>query len=212
MLMCVNGLATKVLLVFFLSCTCFFLPAQNVKLSGKVSDSETNSPVVGATVTVDNSAKGTTTDVDGRFLIQAAAGKKYTIKISNVGYKTKEITDAIADGSVINIVLEKAIGNLREVIITGVSSRKETVSSLYIAQKNSSSISDGISSEIIRRSPDKNTGEVLKRVSGASVQDNKFVVIRGLNERYNTALLNNSVLPSTELDKGHFLLTSSLLQ
>ena len=32
------------------------------------------------------------------------------------------------------------------------------------------------------------TGEVLKRVSGTSVQDNKFVIVRGLNERYNTSL------------------------
>ena len=47
-------------------------------------------------------------------------------------------------------------------------------------------------------------GEVLKRVSGTSVQDNKFVIVRGLNERYNTSLLNNSVLPSTEPDKKAF--------
>ncbi len=44
----------------------------------------------------------------------------------------------------------------------------------------------------------------MKRVSGASVQDNKFVVIRGLSERYNTSLLNNSILPSTEPDKKAF--------
>ncbi|MEJ7681037.1 MAG: TonB-dependent receptor plug domain-containing protein [Segetibacter sp.] len=92
--------------------------------------------------------------------------------------------------------------------------RRETISSLYLQQKNSSSISDGISAEVIRRSPDRSTGEVLKRVSGASVQDNKFVVIRGLSERYNTSLLNNSVLPSTEPDKKAFsfdIIPSSLI-
>nr|MBA4168340.1 TonB-dependent receptor [Chitinophagaceae bacterium] len=84
------------------------------------------------------------------------------------------------------------------------SARREAQASLYNVQKNSSSISDGISAEIIRKSPDKNTGDVLKRVSGASIQDNKFVVIRGLSERYNASLLNNSVLPSTEADKKAF--------
>ena len=84
------------------------------------------------------------------------------------------------------------------------SPRQASIASLYSVQKNSSSISDGISAESIQRSPDRNSGEVLKRVSGTSVQDNKFVIVRGLNERYNTSLLNNSVLPSTEPDKKAF--------
>ncbi|HEY0899178.1 MAG TPA: TonB-dependent receptor, partial [Sphingobacteriaceae bacterium] len=56
----------------------------------------------------------------------------------------------------------------------------------------------------IRRSPDKNTSEVLKRVSGTSIQDNKFVIVRGLADRYNTTTLNNSSLPSSEPDRKAF--------
>jgi len=82
--------------------------------------------------------------------------------------------------------------------------RWESIASLYSVQKNSSSISDGISAESIQRSPDGNTGEVLKKVSGTSVQGNKFVIVRGLIERNNTFLLNNSILPSTEPDKKAF--------
>ena len=80
-----------------------------------------------------------------------------------------------------------------------------------MTQKNASAISDAISADVIRKSPDKNTSEVLRRVSGASIQDNKFVIIRGLSERYNSSLLNNSVLPSTEPDKKAFSFIFCLL-
>ena len=50
----------------------------------------------------------------------------------------------------------------------------------------------------------KNTGEVLRRVSGASIQDNKFVIIRGLSDRYNSAFINGAALPSSEPDKKAF--------
>jgi len=82
--------------------------------------------------------------------------------------------------------------------------RQESISALYAQQKNSISISSGITSELIRRTPDRNTSEVLKRVSGASIQDNKFVIIRGLADRYNSSILNNAVLPSSEPDRKAF--------
>jgi outer membrane receptor for ferrienterochelin and colicin len=82
--------------------------------------------------------------------------------------------------------------------------KKESVRSLLVQQKNSASVSDGISAESIRKTPDKNTSDVLKRISGASIQDNKFVIIRGLNDRYNTSYINGSPLPSSESDRKAF--------
>jgi hypothetical protein len=105
-----------------------------------------------------------------------------------------------------DIVLDPK-GTLSEVVIKAAPSTskpKETVSSLLIAQKNSASVSDGISAETIKRTPDKNTSDILKRVSGASLQDDKFAVVRGLNDRYNTAYLNGAPLPSSESDRKAF--------
>ena len=47
---------------------------------------------------------------------------------------------------------------------------------------------------MIRRSPDRNIGDVLKRVSGTTVQDNKFVVIRGMNDRYKRSYVKRCVI------------------
>ncbi|MEX6690266.1 TonB-dependent receptor [Danxiaibacter flavus] len=203
------------LIVLLLSFT--QLSAQALRLSGKVVDEENGSPVVGASIVVTETKKGVRTDVEGRFFINIEQGKNYTLTVSSIGYASKAINeisqDNIKSGTLGDILLKRSNNQLQAVVVTS-SARKETAASLYLAQKNSSSISDGISSEIIKRSPDKSTGEVLKRVSGASVQDNKFVVIRGLNERYNVALLNNSILPSTEPDKKAFsfdIIPSSLI-
>ena len=93
---------------------------------------------------------------------------------------------------------------LSEVVIKKTKMKAESVASLLSVQKNSTRVSDGISAETIKRTPDRTTSDVLKRISGASVQDNKFVIIRGLNDRYNTTYLNGAPLPSTEPDRKAF--------
>src|ERR1041385_4604216 len=75
---------------------------------------------------------------------------------------------------------------------------------LLVMQKNNVSVSDGVSSETIRKTPDRSTSDVLKRVSGAAIQDNKFAIIRGLNDRYNAAYINGAPLPSSESDRKAF--------
>jgi outer membrane receptor protein involved in Fe transport len=45
---------------------------------------------------------------------------------------------------------------------------------------------------------------VIKRVTGASIQNDKFAVIRGLNDRYNASFINGAPLPSTESDRKAF--------
>lgn len=198
------------------------LQAQTVRITGKVWNAEANSPLAGASVVLTENGgmvpaagstavsagaarKGVSTDVEGRFFLPVVKGRSYTLTISGIGFKTRTMENiTVGDEPVsLDILLESNRKSLEQVVVT-TNIRKASVASLYTIQKNSSAISDGISADLIRRSPDRNTGDVLKRVSGASVQDNKFVVIRGMNERYNAALLNNTILPSTEADKKAF--------
>lgn len=147
------------------------------------------------------------TDAEGRFFLVLEENKKYAITISIIGYAPKSLSDVQyekGNENSFDIALERKRTELSRVIVSATAARKESINALYLAQKNNSSISDGISAEVIRKSPDRTTGDVLKRVSGASVEDNKFVVIRGLSERYNVSLLNNSVLPNTEADRKAF--------
>ena len=183
-----------------------FCQEKPVRISGRVIDSESGRPLPGASVIVEGTRKGTVTDVEGQFFLTVNATGKFSIRFGNIGYTSKLVSELGGTETLpLDISLERNKNNQMEaVVVTSPTARKQSISGLYLAQKNSSSISDGIPAEIIRRSPDRNTGEVLKRVSGASIQDNKFVVIRGLSERYNVSIMNNSVLPSTEPDKKAF--------
>src|SRR5690606_30894607 len=62
----------------------------------------------------------------------------------------------------------------------------------------------GISRQQIAVSQDNNAAQAMQRVPGVTVVDNKFVMIRGLSERYNNVMINDVIAPSTEVDKRTF--------
>ncbi|MEQ1797697.1 MAG: TonB-dependent receptor [Lacibacter sp.] len=177
--------------------------AQSLKLNGRVLNQK-NEPISGASVTV--SGKVVAADVEGRFSILLEASKKYTLTVSAVGYQTKsvdEIEVKANDANVFDIVLEVSAKQGAEIVIQS-TAKKETTNALISYQKNTNTVSSVISAESIRRSPDRNTGEVLKRTTGASIQEGKFIIIRGLADRYNQAMLNGVLLTSTEPDRKTF--------
>ncbi len=194
-------------LLLFFSVNVNLVFAQVGKVAGQVMDKKTGETLIGLTVKVKGTTQGVATDVEGRYVLPGLIPGKYTLDFSYIGYPTKSISEVmVTAGKVtsLDVVMEESAGQqLAEVVVTA-TARQESISGLYAKQKANVNISDGISADQIKRSPDRNTSEVLKRVSGTSVQDNKFVVIRGLSDRYNTTLLNNAVLPSTEPDKKAF--------
>jgi hypothetical protein len=192
--------------IFFSLISLTVFGQQSGKISGKVTDKKTGETLIGLTVKVEGTTNGVFTDVEGRYTLNNLKTGKQAIIFSYIGYKGKNITDVeVAEGKVttLNVVMEEAGEQLAEVVITA-TARQESIGALYAQQKNSVTVSSGISSEQIRKSPDRNTSEVLKRVSGTSIQDNKFVIVRGLSDRYNSARLNNATLPSSEPDRKAF--------
>jgi hypothetical protein len=182
-------------------------PAQKGKIEGKVTDSKTGSKLSGVSISVDGDKTKAASNTDGYFVITVDAGKKHTLKLTSVGYGTKEIIDVeVNENQLLNldIQMESVSKTETNVIIKSSSAKKETVNALIAYQKNTPVVAQVISAEAIRRSPDKNTGEVLKRVPGTSVQDGKYLVVRGLADRYNQAMLNGILLSSTEPDRKTF--------
>lgn len=185
----------------------FFSFAQKGKIEGKVTDAKTGNPISGISVVIKETGKGMPTDLEGRFILNAEPGKKYTLLLSSTNYEGKEISEVEtgADGIAhIDVALEPKSKTGQEVVVRSSSAKKETVNALISFQKNTNTVASVISAESIRRSPDKNTGEVLKRTPGASLIDGKFLVVRGLADRYNQAMLNGILLTSTEPDRKTF--------
>lgn len=179
--------------------------SQTGKVEGKITGSKTNNPVSGATIIADNGG-GVITDLEGHFILTVSPSTSHVIKISSVGYKTKEVNEVIVAANetlTLNIILESAAKTEEEIIIR-TTRRKETTAALIAYQKNTNAVASVISSESIKRSPDKNTGEALKRVPGLSIQEGRYLVVRGLSDRYNQAMLNGVLLSSTEPDRKTF--------
>ncbi|HRP54685.1 carboxypeptidase-like regulatory domain-containing protein, partial [Agriterribacter sp.] len=198
----------RICAVFIFMLSFLFVRAQTAPLAGKVVN-EKNEPIPGASIKISDASGGTLTDTEGRYVLHLSTGKTYELIISAVGYTEKHIDGAeVAEGggSELNIILEAAAKNLETVVVTAsrTNARKETVNSIIAFQKNTNTVASVISAESIRRSPDKNTGEVLKRIPGASIQEGKYLIVRGLSDRYNTALLNGVQLSTTEPDRKTF--------
>ncbi|MEO5591460.1 MAG: TonB-dependent receptor [Chitinophagaceae bacterium] len=182
--------------------------AQTGKLAGKILNAK-NEPLPGVSIKIVGANGGATTDQGGQYTITLPAGKKYDLDFTAVGYSLKAISEVeIKEDKVttLDIVMEVAGKNLAGVTVTATRSnaRKETVNSLIQFQKNTNTVAAVVSAEAIRRSPDKNTGEVLKRIPGTSIQEGKYLVVRGLSDRYNVAMLNGIQLSSTEPDRKAF--------
>ena len=95
---------------------------QSKKVTGRVSDSQ--GPLIGATVMVKGTSNGVVTDIDGNFNLNAAPGS--TLVISYVGYVTQEIT--VGNQSFISVNLKEEGRVLNDVVVIGYGTqRKEAV-------------------------------------------------------------------------------------
>lgn len=180
--------------------------AQKGKVEGKVTDQKTGNGIPGVSVSVNGAKATAATNIDGVFVLNLEPGKKYIITLSSVGYASKELADIEVNATEVthlDLVLAPASKTEAAVVVRS-SARKETAAALITFQKNTNTVASVISAEAIRRSPDKNTGEILKRTPGASIQEGRFIVVRGLADRYNQAMLNGILLSSTEPDRKTF--------
>jgi len=174
-------------------------------LSGKVKTNKEE--LIGVTIWLTNNTTnkkvGTTSDIESKYQFTNIAKGKYSVKASFVGYK-EYIKDITIDTTInFDIQLEEDTKVLQEVVVKQVA-KKETATALINTLKSSYIVADGVSIESIKKTPDRTVGDALKRVSGVTIQNDKFVLVRGLADRYNSALLNKSILPSTEPDRRAF--------
>lgn len=180
--------------------------AQDIR--GTVVDSKTKEPLIGATVQVEGTSLGTATDIDGKFQFAGLEkGKSYTLIIKYVSYKTKTIdgvraTTGNADDD-LRVTLTADEQQLGDVTVTAVK-RLNTDAAMIDIARTSSVIVSNVSAQEISRTQDSNAGEVIRRIPGVSLIDGKFVMVRGLSQRYNNVWINGGAAPSSEADSRAF--------
>jgi hypothetical protein len=190
---------------------CALAPASGAapmgRLQGKIVGTDNGEPIGFADVMLipaDTTLHrvGGLTNADGTFLLEAAPGR-YTLQFRALSYAVKRIEGIVLDAGQLlpfNTGLTPEAIQQEEVVVEA-KARQNTESALLNARKKSSSVSDAVSAEQVRKSPDKDAAEVLRRVTGLSVSDGKYVFVRGLGERYSSTELDGVRLASPEQNK-----------
>lgn len=182
------------------------LNAQNSSIEVTVSD-EKGETLPGVYVTLNPGEKKTVTDLDGKGVFSNLEAGTYSLFISSTdgSYQDKELMDIKLVKNENKILTARLIEvkDIGPVVVTHVVKKDGELGAIDIQRKSLAQV-EVISAEKIAKTPAKNAGDVIKLSSGASIQDNKFAIIRGLNDRYNAAFLNGTALPSTESDRKAF--------
>jgi len=179
---------------------------QKGSITGTVSDKTNNETLIGASIVIPSTTLGAATDLDGAFSIKNLNPGTYSIRVSYLSYSTITIDNIVVkagQATQLDVELSPITTEVQEVVINA-DALKNTETSVLKIQKNSLSIVDGISSELISKNNSSDGTDVLKRMTGVTISEGKFAVIRGVGDRYNNTMLNGANLPSTEPEKKSF--------
>lgn len=202
-------LKKKFFLQFFLAvifCFSGFWCSAQGTITGTIIDKKTQEAVIGAAVLIENTTVGAAMDVNGKFVITGVKAGKCNLKISCISYSPLIIEGVQVSNNKtveLRVELEDASVSMDEVTVKAVRRMNSEVAMINTA-KNAPVVMNAVSSQMIGRTQDKDASEVIKRIPGISIIDGKFVMVRGLSQRYNNVWINNSAVPSSEADARAF--------
>lgn len=173
---------------------------ESASIAGEIMDSWNQQPMGGVAVTLRGTTLATTTQADGSFKLENVPAGNHILLFSKSGYQRATVSDIRSLGgqtSTVNLELRPEFFELPpyEVIVEPIG--QQTIAILD-ARRRSSALTDAIGSEFFSRAGVNDAAGILTKVTGASVVDGKFAVIRGLNDRYNATTLNGAEVPSAD--------------
>lgn len=176
-------------------------------ISGRVRDSNTNSYILGATVTVRELGRSTTTSSGGEFYFANLPAGIYTIDVSSLGFESfsRSLTLAETDQVPVELALKSDAVQLGSFLVEGT---REGQARALQQKRSASNIMDAISADAVGKFPDGNAAEALRRVPGVSVEidqdEGRYIVLRGIDSKLNTVTLNNQLIgtPSEQGNRG----------
>ncbi len=210
-------LLRRVYLVLILTSISSLGYAQTGIIRGVIKDFVTYEPIPGVNVVIEGSTIGAVTNIEGEFAITKAPAGVHTVVISYIGYEPVKIGNVRVEAgraTIISTTIKESTTNTQEVEVVAQKLTNTNVSIVTEVRK-AEQVAVGVSAEQISQTQDRDVAQVLKRVPGLALVDDRFAMIRGLSERYNTTMLNDVIAPSMEVDSRAFsfdLLPSSIIE
>ena len=158
--------------------------SQTGSISGTVLD-ENNKPVKEYTIRLSVANKALIDAETGNFLFSNLPAGSYTFELKAPGFepfKSEQITVNEGQDTKVNVQLKTKAQTTGDIRIERKTDKNKGDMEITKMQINQAGVVDGINKNTFVKTPDSRVSQVFKRVSGASVQDNKFVVVRGLSD------------------------------
>lgn len=177
--------------------------AQDGFISGKITDGETGEGLYGATVMKQGTTTGVVADLDGNYSLSLKPGL-HTLVITFISYQTQTRENIeVKSGVVTNLdfVMASAVSELQEVVVSGEALRDSELG-ITTFKRKSANVVDGVSNQTFKKTGDRDLASAMGRVTGVSVQDGKFVYVRGLGDRYTRTTLNSMTIPGLDPDRN----------
>ncbi len=190
--------------IFAAFCVPCVADADNI--SGIVKDAETGEELIGAIIRVkDDADKVAVSGLDGSFTL-ASPSQECVLLCSYVGYQTQECKPSPNEAKV--VVMLEPDNKLGEVVVVA-----QTIGNTEAAargiEKNALNVMNVMSAKSIELSPDLTVANVIQRMSGVTMERNssgegQYVILRGMDKRYNYTLVNGMKIPSPD-NKNRFV-------
>ncbi len=194
----------KGILLFVLMISLSGLHAQTGEVQGKITDAETGEELIGASVIVEGTTMGVSSDLDGNYRLENLQPGTYTFICQYISFQTQKIPDVeIKAGETVSLsfALQPVSMGLQEVVVSAKAVHRSEVALLTV-QKKSSSVIEGLSAEQMRKSGDSDAASALKRLAGVTVTNGRYIFVRGLSDRYSKTTLNGAEIPGLDPNRN----------
>ncbi len=173
-------------------------------LRGQVVDADFSAPIPNATVILGDSGRTASTDEAGNYFFNDVSPGSYAVSASREGYRRSESRQvAVNAGAVaeVNVQMEGEVVELDDFVVSSEDLVSSEPTRLLDIRADLNSFADVLGADFIAKVGGSDVGDVVKRIVGTSVADSRYVVIRGLSDRYTSVTLNGARIPSSDPDK-----------
>lgn len=172
-------------------------------IRGVATDKDFEVPLAGVKVTVAETGAEALVDESGHFMIQGVPAGSYTLIFRKDGYdrvvKSGVVVGAGQMGEV-EAALPGSYEDMDEFVVRDIELGGSSEMGLLNLRMDSASMMDSVGAEMMSKAGASDAAGALKLVSGATVQDGKYAVVRGLPDRYVSSQMNGVVLPTADPD------------
>ena len=173
-------------------------------IRGVVYDKEFDAPLAGAQVSIAETGEKVTATDAGNYIFSQVEPGRYTLVFSKEGYTRQIATDVVVSSGQmadVNASLSGEFTEMEEFVVQDVTIGGNSEAGLLNLRMESPALMDSISVDLMSRAGASDAAGALRLVAGATVQDGKYAVVRGLPDRYVSSQMNGVRLPTADADK-----------